>query len=74
MIKLLFYTYELSTWGLKIKSFALSNKLEIEKWKVLLRATDAIGRLLFFFYFRVTNSKLKNKKCYFEVLVQRMKK
>ena len=48
MIKLLFYTYELSTWGLKIKSFALSNKLEVEKWKVLLRATDAIGKLLFF--------------------------
>ena len=34
--------------------------------------TDSIGKLLFF-HFQVTNSKLKNKKCYFELLVRRMK-
>ena len=41
-------------------------QLEVEKHKVTLRVTNSMVKLLFF-RFRVTNSRLKNKKFHFEL-------
>ena len=60
---------ELLTRSQKIKNFPSSYKLEVEKYKISLRVTNSMVKLLFF-RFRVTNSRLKNKKLHFELLTR----
>ena len=44
----------------------------VKKYKNLLRVTNSIVEL-FLFHFRVTNSKVKNKKLPFELLIHGQK-
>ena len=60
---------ELLTQSQKIKNFPSSYKHEVEKYKISLRVTNSMVKLLFF-RFRVTNSRLKNKQFHFELLTR----
>ena len=54
---------------LKNKSYTLSYWPEVEKYLISLQVANSIVQLLFF-HFRVTNSRLKNKKFHFELLTR----
>ena len=48
-----------------MKSYTSSYELEVEKYLISLQVTNSKVKLLFF-YFRVTNLRLKNEKIHFE--------
>ena len=53
----------------KIKSYTLSYLLKVEKYLNSLQVTNSVVKLLCF-CFRVTKSRLKNRKMHFELLTQ----
>ena len=62
-----FSNFELLTRCWKILNFTSSYQLEVEKWRVSVRFE------LLFYRFRVTNSRLKNKKFHLELLARSWK-
>ena len=70
-LNLYFSTFELLTRSRKIKSLfsSCNSKLKSKRAKV----TNLLEKFLFF-HFWGTNSKLKKRKLYFELLIQKIKK